>query len=289
MSELEDLLRDDLTTVDRAVDIPPVPLGGVLERGHARRRRRDRALAGAVVVGGLALVTALSSVQWLFPGGESRSDVAGNPLADVRRTDAAEVAGRLAKARPVGDAGIEGTPFRAWSWRDRRGDNAMLMTRQTEGGALAGVPGNGTVRIYLGSELDTPGARVELAVVESNAMPAPDGSPAPCDLDGGIDFATDSVRVTDIDRDGLGEVSAGWWKLCAGDVSPASVNVVMMTGGQVFRLTGQGVPREVPPAVEAMFPPEGEPGPTATPEPDRAAWPAGTYARTEALFEALYR
>jgi hypothetical protein len=289
MSDLENLLWNDLTAIDRAVDIPPAPLGGVLERGYARRLRRRRVRTGAAIAGGLALVTVLSSVQWPFPGRES-PDAASNLLSDVRRTEPADLAARLVKARQAGDAAIEGVPYDAWSWSDSAGESAVLMTRQVDE-SVNGVIRNGVLRVYLGSNLGTADARTVLTVSESNDAPSSADGKARCALDGGINFADDSTQITDANRDGVAEVTVGWWKLCVGDVSPASVNLTMITDEQVFQLSGQGVPRQVPPAERAVLPSVRDVAgqfTDANPEPKRQMWPEGTLARTDALFASLY-
>jgi hypothetical protein len=109
-----------------------------------------------------------------------------------------------------------------------------------------------------------------------------DSGVVPCPLDYGVDYVRGSARVTDADGDGYGEVTAGWWSVCRGDVGPKVVKMALLTKGTYYILRGHGQL-----VTDAPLP--GVPAATFTPNLPRSQWPAGTYDEAVAQFKRVFR
>jgi hypothetical protein len=106
-----------------------------------------------------------------------------------------------------------------------------------------------------------------------------------CDVDYGLDFVPDSVRVSDRDGNGIGDASVAWWASCRGDPGPYTVKVAVVTNGLYYILRGEGQRRSDPPV------PGGVDVPAATfkPAPSKAGWPRNMYQDAVAEFNELFR
>jgi hypothetical protein len=82
-----------------------------------------------------------------------------------------------------------------------------------------------------------------------------------CSFDNETKFLKDSLEVSDLDRDGVGEVLFAYFLQCTSDVSPATLKLLLLENGDKYILRGQnslkGVERNAPegppPSVDASF------------------------------------
>jgi hypothetical protein len=196
---------------------------------------------------------------------------ARRPLTGVAQIDSADVAAQAKRAGLT----TRGQPVEAWTWTDTNGRNLFLTTklvRKTEGGAVRAA----TLYAYHAAGLDD---RPRLL----RTLQDP-GTPD-CPVEFALDFAPGSVAVADTDGDGYGEATVGYAALCAGDPSPRTVKLALVTEGTYFILRGRGLLASDPDL------PAGVPysGVTFRPNLPASRWPAGTYERTVALFRTLFR
>jgi hypothetical protein len=191
-----------------------------------------------------------------------------------------------------------GSPQSALTWTDAGGVNYLLTTKETdpEDNVPSGVTHNGVLRVYQVTGLGTREEKLSQLLAETNDVePLPDQEMydyVGCQLDGGIGFVRHSLRVTDTNADGIGEVSVGWWRACKGDVGPTGVHLTTFTDGQTYTLSGQGSVRN-PTAAErraGIFPAEdAEISPVkASAAPRGSSWPRTTLEAATALFYDLY-
>ncbi|MGL5809619.1 MAG: M949_RS01915 family surface polysaccharide biosynthesis protein [Nocardioides sp.] len=266
-------------------------------RNLARRSRT----APIAALGAMATLAGASLMMTDAAATGSAEPSAGGPaLAAVGDLDSRRVGAR-ATAQLFEDQGLRtrGTPSAAITWQDAGGVNYLLTTKETdpEEGVPSGITHNGVLRVYRITGLGSRDEKLGQLLAETNDVePLPDQESydyVGCALDGGIGFVRRSLKVTDADADGIGEVSVGWWRACIGDVSPAGVNLSTFTDGQVYTLSGEGSVRK-PTAAEreaGIFPPRSSDiSPvTASATPVDSAWPEDVLASATALFDRLYR
>ncbi|MGL5858356.1 MAG: M949_RS01915 family surface polysaccharide biosynthesis protein [Angustibacter sp.] len=267
MNPLEDQLRHELQALEQHLPTPPPPVETVLARGRAARRRRRAGLGVAAV----AMAGAAALGPTLLTGGPDPDEptvVAGRPIAAAAAADLMRSLGSL-----------RGDPYAAWEWNDSSGRGVLLATRQVDQES-AGVPLNGVLRVYQATGLGAGGGRVSTVLEATNSSPA---QPAPCTLDGGLGFVDGSTTITDVDRDGVAEVTIGWWNSCAGDIAPAQVHLLTLEGDQRYELTGEAeFPR--PPQSRST-----DPAPVGTPSAQPSSWPPALRREALALYDRLYR
>ncbi|NVB80849.1 MAG: hypothetical protein HOV81_20800 [Kofleriaceae bacterium] len=97
-----------------------------------------------------------------------------------------------------------------------------------------------------------------------------------CPLDLVAKFVDGAFGVTDLDADGLAEVTYGYQLACRGDVSSATYKLLVVENGKkyIFRGTSRLPVDDAPPGGEF------------TPEPAEAKWPRAFYKHAAALWKA---
>lgn len=60
-----------------------------------------------------------------------------------------------------------------------------------------------------------------------------------CEVDVEANFVKNTLQVTDLNKDGVGEVWLMYKTACRGDVSPADMKIIMYQGQQKFAMRGQ--------------------------------------------------
>lgn len=205
-------------------------------------------VAGRTVVAGTATVTGVEQPQ---------------PTAAAARLDRAGIR-------------VKGTPLEARQWRDRNGLNLMVASQTDDNHRDQGpYVDAATIFVVLVTDLDgKPHLR--------RTMIDPSGS---CGEDFAQGIADGSVQVTDLDHDGVGEVSIGWYRSCSTDVSPHPVKLAVLTGATKLILRGDGFTTEEANSFDA---PAELPHGGFTPEPSAGLWPPGTYEATVRLFYAVF-
>jgi len=60
-----------------------------------------------------------------------------------------------------------------------------------------------------------------------------------CDADLTLDFIYESVSITDLNNDDIGEITFTYTKACISDLSPVTLNLYTMTGENQYHISGQ--------------------------------------------------
>jgi hypothetical protein len=60
-----------------------------------------------------------------------------------------------------------------------------------------------------------------------------------CEFDNNTWFTENSLQITDLDKDGMGEVTFAYELLCTSDVSPAELKLLLLEGGDKYIIRGQ--------------------------------------------------
>ena len=186
------------------------------------------------------------------------SGVAGGPT-EISAPQAAELLARAGVDLP-------GLVQQAWTWTDRDGLNLLAASARSEFT-------EGSVRVTLEiahvTDLDT--EPQTLRMIRDADLPddcGDQGAVAPA-----AGYTPGSVAVTDLDGDGIAEVSIGWTASCGGDSAQTTVKLALLSNGMMFMLSGSGVLGA---------------GGSMDADPDPGSWPPTYLQPLSDLFRRLY-
>lgn len=142
---------------------------------------------------------------------------------------------------------------------------------------------NGTNYLLFGRSTDTK-KNSAMVFVEDWVVPAK-GAPRnllpvrdlvePCEMGGVTATFHDAARtITDLDGDGIAEVTFAYELACRSDVSPATYKLLVLENGKKYILRGQ----------TTVDPGDGAIGGTFTAEPAEAKWPAAFLGHAKKLW-----
>jgi hypothetical protein len=122
---------------------------------------------------------------------------------------------------------VEGTLVTGARFNDASGENFVLLSRIDKDGD------NGGSSIYLhathyaraGGELKT------LREVKDRTEN--------CEFDNNTFFSEGSLQITDLDKDGTGEVTFAYELICTSDVSPSELKLLLLEGGDKYIIRGE--------------------------------------------------
>ncbi len=115
------------------------------------------------------------------------------------------------------DVSFEGSMFHKISWKDKNGENLGLFTKTED-------------QIWVYHYTFPKGVATLIRKVQDNELD--------CPLDMSLFFVKESITVTDLDADNLGELSFIYKKGCRGDVSPLDVKLVFTENGEKYIVRG---------------------------------------------------
>ena len=236
-----------------------------------RRIRRARLRAMLPGVFAVAAVTAALAVVPLvraFPGPAPEPV----PAAVTGLTGVTPVADPARALRAIGER-VSGEPVEAVAWTDTRGRNLVVLSAWTR----AGTPSPDTA----------PPSPTTTARLEGTHFVTGDGTTRrvetirdgveDCGQDVTATFRPGSLGVTDLDHDGVGEVTFAYKLSCAGDVRPARLKLLVLEDGAKYIVRGESYDHRGDGAgVPALAAPE--------PEPAAGRWPPALYHHATTLF-----
>ena len=161
---------------------------------------------------------------------------------------------------PVGDP-AKSAVVTAWKWSDQNGENLALF------GNVGADDKNGSqlwVRVVSGAD------KKELRLVK-------DGVEV-CEFDTTCAFADGATGVTDLDKDGVSELTFAYRLACRSDVSPSDLKLLVLEGTDKYILRGSSF---------IDFGDGGAVGGDFKPDPEKAKWPAGFDAHAEKTWAAV--
>lgn len=109
-----------------------------------------------------------------------------------------------------------------------------------------------------------------------NLLPVRDFSEPNCPLGPSAKFHDAARTVTDLDGDGIAEVTFAYEVACRSDVSPSTYKLLVLEGGTKYILRGE----------TTVDPGDGVIGGTFTADPAEAKWPAAFLAAAKKLWSA---
>lgn len=128
---------------------------------------------------------------------------------------------------------IKGVIREVWTWKDNSGDN-ILITSIVE-------PYNDKEKNEYGEEGQSSELHAALYTNKEGSYTqawSVDGKEKACPFDITCDFAKDGITITDLDADGIAEVTFIYRLACRSDVSPAEMKLVMYEGQNKYMLKG---------------------------------------------------
>jgi hypothetical protein len=109
-----------------------------------------------------------------------------------------------------------------------------------------------------------------------NLLPVRDFTEAGCPLAPSARFHDAARAVTDLDGDGIAEVTFAYELACRSDVSPSTYKLLLLEGGTKYILRGE----------TTVDPGDGVIGGKFTADPEEAKWPAPFLAAAKRLWDA---
>lgn len=129
-------------------------------------------------------------------------------------------------------------------WRDRLGDHTLLLDESGEHPTKEQHPfSSDTDRdasVYAYEYLDAAGKTTRVWKLEDHQLD--------CPFDLEADFMPGSVTITDLDADGVAEVTFQYTLQCTSDVSPATRKLIMREGKDKYAIRGTNRSRFYEPA-----------------------------------------
>jgi hypothetical protein len=282
--ELEARVREALS--DKAVRAPVSPHAWAkVDRAIRRQRpwRRGALIAAACLLG--AALVAVPLIWPVFPARQSpvRPAPTVPPASSTTTTppdpkagtglSGVELAGDpVAAARRFG-VSTDGRPVAALSWEDRKGRNLVVLSSRDEQGQPdpSTIPASPTrsARLWADHFTNRNGATGRLRMVRDYELDCPSDLTA--------EFRPRSLRVTDLDGDGIGEVLFAYTLQCSSDVSPATFKLLLLEDGRKYIIRGQTWLDRL--ATDGRL---GE----GVPEPSYRDWPAPLRHQAQSLYDA---
>jgi hypothetical protein len=160
---------------------------------------------------------------------------------------------------------------KALSWSDKNGGNILIFSSRESTRTIADVE----VRsVYLNVE------HVAVAGAKTKQLRLVRDKVEDCDFDLTAEFIDQATQVTDLDNDGVSEVTFAYWIACRSDVSPLTIKLLVLENGQKYILRGNSV---VPVGNE-----EGETwGGDYKPDPGAKKWPKKFLQHAEAIWPQI--
>lgn len=118
----------------------------------------------------------------------------------------------------------------ALGWTDKEGENVILFTSKES----SRKSGEQTLRSYALTVLHLVRAKGQVRTLRTLR-----DQEERCEFDLVGRIVADSVKVTDLDQDGTGEVTFAYELGCRSDVSPDTRKLVVLQGGQKYILRGE--------------------------------------------------
>jgi hypothetical protein len=162
-------------------------------------------------------------------------------------------------AMEVGEVPTGARVERAMGWKDGRGDNVATFLIWPD-----------EFRIQVRHEV---GGRLVREVRDALGE---------CEFDAVTSYAADAFALTDLDGDGIRELTFAYYQTCTSDLSPYTLKVLVLEGGDKYILRGQSLIEDLSPDDAGA-----DVGGEHAAEPPETRWPAGFYAHAIATWERV--
>jgi len=166
------------------------------------------------------------------PVNEDATTAAVAPTASAPATTATALA--LVRIEPTAlDAALthEGKVVRAYEWSDANGKNAVVFSALDKEGYDEEMDQPGKSRyLFVTHQVEQNGGWRQLRLVRDKE----EG----CSFDLTADFDWAALSLTDLDADGLGELTFAYELTCRSDVSPSDLKLLLLESGDKYIIRG---------------------------------------------------
>lgn len=166
---------------------------------------------------------------------EGNVDSRGSDTTTINSTTTAPIVPVKISASAIPAAiTVKGSVKEAWKWNDKQGENILITSvvspyednRKNEYGE------EGQTAALYATLFQKKGDTYESAWSITEEVKA-------CPVDITCDFIGNSTTVTDLDLDEIAEIKLQYATACKGDVSPASMKLILYENGNIYSLKGQ--------------------------------------------------
>jgi hypothetical protein len=154
------------------------------------------------------------------------------------------------------------------TWTDKNGENTAVLTRREQ-------PDATHLRV---EHTAVAGAKRRTLRQVNDKVEFPSDEDG-CDLT--AEFVASATGLSDLDGDGIKELSFAYRLACRTDMSPSELKLLVLENGDKYILRGT--------SRMDVGPPEGIVGGAFKADPARASWPPGFYAHAEKLWRTIAR
>lgn len=149
---------------------------------------------------------------------ELRAEMEAEQQDDASQADAdMPFQANVSISKSPSDVSFEGSVVHKISWKDKNGENLALFTKTED-------------RLWVYHYAFPKGVAKLIRKVQDNELD--------CPLDMSLFFVNESITVTDLDANNLGELSFMYKKGCRGDVRPLDVKLLLIENGDKYIMRG---------------------------------------------------
>lgn len=134
---------------------------------------------------------------------------------------------KIPAAKIPGKLRCRGKLLDAVGWRDKNGANVVLFCRAQKTGKRGS-----SAYIYVDHYVMAKSKARRLRRIRDRVEN--------CELDIVLRFVPSALRVTDLDGDGIGEITFAYRMSCRGDVSPDGLKLLLLENGSKYIIRGRG-------------------------------------------------
>ncbi len=168
------------------------------------------------------------------PGTSSASTTSSTPPASVDAVEDAAPAPvdlQLRRLNKIPDAVDAKDPAAAWGWRDANGENVFVVTYADHEGAESEYETSRSRSMVITHDvLGSDGSVVRKRTVKDYVND--------CPFDVHLQLEDDSLQTSDLDGDGLAEITFAYLLTCTSDVSPYTRKLLLLEDGEKYILRG---------------------------------------------------
>lgn len=113
-------------------------------------------------------------------------------------------------------------------WKDKNGDNFVIFSRKENQNQSTGET---SVYLYVNHYIRTPKGSVKQLRQIKDMFER-------CEFDNMTAFEKDSIQTTDLDGDGIGEITFGYTVDCTSDISPLAFKLLILENGDKYIIRG---------------------------------------------------
>ena len=165
------------------------------------------------------------------PGNSNTDSVSNNKKAGSDNVTLSSTPVKMAVADIPASITIKGKAMEAWKWNDKLGENILITSADAphdEKDKDGEVAQSAAIRAYHYAKKE--GDFEQIWFINDDVTS--------CPVDVTCEFIPGSATVTDLDKNGIAEIKVQYALACRGDVSPATMKLILYENGVKYALKG---------------------------------------------------